>query len=409
MKAFLLINCLLWGGLSLAQDAWPQYRGPNRDGVSPMKNILKSWPESGPKQLWKVSIGTGFSAIAVVDGHVYTMFADGDREFLGCFNEANGTEKWRLDVGALFKDEFGDGPRSGPVVDGDLVFGLGSNGQLHAANRKTGKEVWKVSFTEAMSGKVARWGYSSTPLVDGDRLIVEVGGGEERGVAALDKKTGKTLWSAYNGETGYVSPIAIDYKGQRQYVFIGTKKAEPNRAPPQELVGFSKDGKVLWSHEIPGFTVAMPIFVGPDKIFVSASNDDGCRLIQLKEKDGKIAPEELWQSRYMKNHFNSSVVYKGHVFGFSNATLTCLSLETGERKWSKRGLGKGSLVLVDNHFMVLSDKGRLLMIEASTEGYRQISAWQALEGKSWTEPTAADGKLFLRNLTEMSCIDLRKS
>ncbi len=409
MKTALVTVCLLMGSMVLAQDAWPQYRGPHRNGVSNTKNILKSWPESGPKQLWKVSIGTGFSSISVMDSMVYTMFADGEREYLGSFDEKTGKENWRLDVGALFKDSFGDGPRSGPVLDGDMVFGLGSNGELHAANRKTGKEIWKLSFPESLNGKVARWGYSSTPLVDGDRIIVETGGVDKRGISALDKKTGKVLWSAYNGETGYASPIVINFKGQKQYVFVTTKQAEPNRAPPQELAGFSTDGKLLWSKPIPGFTVAMPILVDSDKIFVSASNDDGCRLFQLKETDGKYDIEELWASRNMKNHFNSSVVYKGHVFGFSNATLTCLNLETGEKVWTKRGLGKGSLVLVEDRFLVLSDKGRLLMIEASTEGFNQINAWQALEGKSWTEPTVADGKLFLRNLQEMSCIDLRKS
>jgi len=409
LKVWLFSLCLLLAGVAQAQDAWPQYRGPNRDGISQTKNILKSWPETGPKQLWKVSIGTGFSAIAVKDGGVFTLFADGEREYLGRFDEATGKESWRLDVGALFKDSFGDGPRSGPVIDGDVVYGLGSNGELHAANQKTGKEIWKLSFPEAMKGEVARWGYSSTPMIDGNRLVVEVGGGDQRGIAALDKTTGKVLWSVYNGKTGYASPIVINFKGQKQYVFIGTQPAEPNSAPPQELVGISTEGKVLWTQKIPGFTVAMPIFVGPDKIFVSASNDDGCRLFQLQEKDGTITSTQLWESRFMKNHFNSSVVYDGHVFGFSNATLTCLSLETGEKKWTKRGLGKGSLILVEDRFMVLSDRGRLLMIEASSEGYKEINGFQALEGKSWTEPTAADGKLFLRNLQEMSCINLRKS
>ena len=188
----IMIAFVLFASISLcAQDNWPQYRGPNRDGHSGSTGMLKTWPENGPRLMWRVPIGEGFSAITVVDGLLYTGFAEAEKEFLGCYEADSGKELWRLAIGEIFNDEFGDGPRSAPTVDGELVFALGSKGELHAADRKTGKEVWMVSCSERFGSKVARWGYSMSPLVDGDRVIMEAGGGENNAIVAPGPKNGK--------------------------------------------------------------------------------------------------------------------------------------------------------------------------------------------------------------------------
>ena len=411
---------LLWCGLAmilvmcrtsseeLPKDDWPQFRGPNRDGIATSTGLLESWPEEGPRLMWKVPIGQGFSGITVAGNMLYTGFAGEDREYLGCYDEATGKELWRLDLGEKFVDEFGDGPRSSPVIDGETVFALSSNGDLHAVDRKTGKALWSVSFPKKFESKVARWGYSMSPLVDGDMLVVEAGGGEGEGIAALNKKTGDIIWTGFDGEVGYSSPVAVDLNGQRQYIFVASKPGDPRQPPKQAVISISKEGALLWEHAIPGFTVAMPLFIEPDKIFISASNDDGCRLLQIKSDSGQITVGDGWQTRFMKNHFNSSIAHKGYIYGFSNATLTCLSADTGEKIWAKRGLGKGSLVLAEDRLIALSDKGKLVLFEASPEGYKEISAFQPFHGKSWTSPTIAGGKMFLRNQKEMAGFDLRR-
>ena len=224
----------------------------------------------------------------------------------------------------------------------------------------------------------------------------------------LDRKTGKTIWSAYNGVVGYSSPVFATINGQPQYVFLVSKPGDQPQAPPKQFaVGLSREGQVLWEHPAPGFIVAMPLFVPPDRIFFSASNDDGARLLKLNQVDGKTQVEEVWHTQFMKNHFNSSVVSGDSIYGFSNATLTCLSLADGEKKWVKRGLGKGSLVLIDGRLLALSDKGRVVLFEATPEAYREVHAFQPFTAKSWTSPTVAGGKLFMRTQKEMAGYDLK--
>ncbi len=411
-----LIVCwaILWtvGAASAREpepDTWPQFRGPNRDGVSRSTGLLAAWPEDGPRELWRVPLGEGFSGIVVDAGRVYTMFAEGDRELLGCFDLKNGREIWRRDIDKKFVDEFGDGPRSAPTVDGDVVYALGSNGELAAVDKRSGEARWRVSFAKRFDAAVQRWGYSGAPLVDGERLLVETGGGDRQAFAAFNKKTGETLWTAYDGVPGYSSPIAVDFAGKRLYIALASQMGESRNAPPkQQLVAFSPDGKLVFKQPAPGFLVAMPVFVPPDKVFVSASNDDGCRLYRLKSRDDGVVLEELWANRSMRNHFNSSVYRDGYLYGFNNATLQCVDAASGQRQWGKRGFGKGSLTLADGKLLVVSDRGKLALIDAAPAAYREISSFQALQGKCWTSPTVVGGKALLRNQKEMVCFDLRK-
>jgi len=406
--AALALCCPLWAGApEAAADVWPQFRGPNRDGVSHAKGLAASWPEQGPRELWRTPIGEGFSAMVVDGDRLYTMFSEEGRELLGCFGFNDGRERWRRDLDKLFVDEFGDGPRAAPTVDGDLVYALSSNGTLAAVDKRSGAERWRVSFAERFGAKPPRWGFSGAPLIEGGMALVETGGGENEAFAAFDKLTGETLWTAYDGVGGYSSPIVIDWQGRRLAVALASQPGDhPNAPPKQQLIGLTMDGKLAWRRDTPGFLVAMPVFAPPDRVFVSASNDDGCRMFRLSGKDGDLALEELWANRSMRNHFNSSIFFEGHLYGFNNATLQCVDAADGERKWGKRGFGKGSLTLVEGKLILISDRGRVVLADASSEGYREISAFQALKGKCWTSPTVTAGKLLVRSQTEMACFDL---
>ena len=388
---------------SSAED-WPQFRGIHRNGVSAETGMLGSWPEGGPKEVWRVPIGEGYSAVSVVGNRLYTMFADNDEEkpteFAAAFDAATGKELWRVPVGEKSITQFGNGPRSTPTVDGDSLYVLGSRGDLVALATKDGAERWRINLTEAFGSQVPYWGFSTSPLIDGKQLVIEGGGPEGKSYVALNKKTGETRWTFGDGpqSPGYNSPIAVDMGGGLRYVYVVGEK----------LTALDPDGKEIWSYPWPsGETHAAPLFVPPNRLFASGAEGVGGTLVEVQDNGGEASASEVWHTRFMRNHFSSSVFHDGHIFGFDNATLKCLSVDDAKLAWAKRGLGKGSLILIDGHLIVLSDLGQMLLVEATAEGFRQKGSVQALEGRSWTAPTLSGGRLYLRNHTEMVSYDIK--
>ena len=285
------------------------------------------------------------------------------------------------------------------MVDGDALYVLGASGDLVALATKSGDERWRVNLKEEFGSKQPGFGFSASALVDGKQLIVEGGGPEGKSYVALDKKTGKMLWS--HGDTAdepnYNSAIAIDMDGKRRYVYIVDTR----------IVALDEKGAEIWSHPWPeGETHASPLFVPPDMIFASGIEGVGATLFRIKEEGGKGSVEEVWESRFMRNHFSSSVLHDGYIYGFDNANLRCIAVADAKSQWVKRGLGKGSLILADGHLIVLSDTGKLVLVEATAEGYEEKGSVQALEGRSWTAPTLAGGILYLRNGAEIVAYEI---
>ncbi len=385
---------------TVGQD-WPQFRGEFRDGVSREKDLLQSWPESGPKEVWRQSIGDGYSGIAIVGDRLYTMYAtagDEPTEVAAAFDANTGKELWNTPMSERFDNGFGDGPRSTPTVDGDTVYVLSSRGVLAALSTEDGSERWKLSLTEAFGSAVPTFGFSTSTLVDGDQLIVEGGGTEGKSYAALDKKTGKVQWTLGEGPPGYNSPLPIQVGGETRYVYFGSGK----------LNCVNAKGEEVWSHVWPeAETHAMPIFIPPNQVFGSGAEGAGAALYKVHEEEGKATVEEVWTMPFMRNHFSSSVYHDGHIYGFDNATLKCISLVDGKMQWGKRGLGKGSLILADGRLVILTDQGKLLLAKASPDGWEETGSVQALKGKCWTSPTLANGRLYLRNHTEMVSYEVK--
>jgi outer membrane protein assembly factor BamB len=386
---------------------WPQFRGVNRDGISAETGLSMGWPEEGPKEVWRQKVGPGYSSISIVGEHGYTMWAaelDGEpTEFAVAFDIATGKELWRTPVGERYDNEFGDGPRSTPTVDGKTVYVLSSRGDLLALKLDDGSEIWSMSLTEKFGGQMPYFGFSTSTLVDGNQLLIEGGGPDGKAYASLNKKTGEVNWtsgSPPDSGPGYNSPIAVTMGGERRYVYLLGDK----------MTCMDDKGNEVWTHPwpYPGETHAMPIFVPPNKIYASGAEGVGAQLVAVTEDGGKATVEEVWKTRLMKNHFSSAVIVDGYVYGFDNATLRAISVEDGETAWAKRGYGKGSLIYADGHLLVLSDKGLLLSIEATPEAYREKGRVQALSGKCWTNPTLSAGKLYLRNHDEMVVYDLTR-
>jgi outer membrane protein assembly factor BamB len=404
-----MVICIVAGivaGIAAAAGAqeWPQFRGPERNGISRDSGILRTWPEAGPAELWRQKIGIGYSAVSVVGDRLYTMYTtqedDQEIELAAAFDAATGKQLWGTPVGQAIVSDWGNGPRSTPTVDGDTVYVLGSLGKLMALAAADGSKRWEVDLPERFGGRAPYHGFSASVLIEGDTLIVETGAPEGKAFAGLDKATGETRWTVGDDarSPGHSSPLPVDLLGQHQVLYLVLGK----------IVALSPDGRELWSHPLPRSEAhSMPIFVAPDLVFISGAEGIGAHLFRVTQEESGMSAEEVWSSRVIRAHFSSCAVHEDHIYGFDNATLKCIVTATGEQKWSKRGLGRGSLIVAEDHLIVLSDKGRLLLLEATPAGYVEKGRVQALEGRSWTAPVLAGGKLYLRNHTEMVCYDIK--
>lgn len=391
--------CLfLLPGATVAAD-WPQFRGPNRDGISPEAGVLKSWPEGGPRVFWKIPLGEGFSQVAAVKNRLYVLYGQGNDDVAAALDAATGKQLWRVRLDDKYSDGQGNGPRATPTVDGDLVYVLTASGKLAALRTANGQTAWRHDLVGEYGATPPQWGISTSPLVEGNLLIVNVGGSNNRSVMAFDKTNGKPVWSSLGDGAGYSAPIIITVGGVRQ-VIVFTAGAIVSLAP--------KDGRLYW--RIPWKTdydvnAATPIFLPPDKLFISSGYDTGAGLFQIKAAGNQVSAKEIWRSRGMKNQFSSSVLHNGIVYGFDNATLKAIDAATGEERWRQRGLGHGSLILAGGNLVVFSEKGTLALLEATPKEYKQLGAIRVLEGKCWTAPTLANGRLYLRNEEHLIALD----
>jgi outer membrane protein assembly factor BamB len=398
------IFCFSGGGTE-AQPAggsteWPQWRGPNRDGMSSLVPLSKQWPESGPSQMWRKPLGEGFSGISISGSRLYTMYSKGTHEYVVCLNAADGGELWKVRTGATYMEGHGNGPRSTPTVDGDRIYAMGASGELFALDAGTGKVIWRRDLRLEFGSNRPTWGFSSSPLIEGQLVLIEAGGSNNRSLMAFDKETGEVVWGSGEDPIGYSSPIALNSGGTRQILFF-TGAALVSLSPAS--------GEPYWRYEWPNsshINVAMPLFIAPDRVFVSSSYSTGGAMVQITQADSGLGVAELWFTKKMKNHFNTSVYHEGMLYGFDNAILTCLDAETGEVSWQARGYGKGSLIYADGHLIVLSDDGRLAIVEANPQAHVEVGSAQILSGRCWTAPSLANGRLYLRNLEEIVSLDI---
>ena len=415
--AFLIICLLLCGGVSVAGASdWPQWRGPDKDGISREMGLLKEWPDGGPQVLWRVSLGEGFSGISVVGERVYTMFSEGDDEFIVCLNASNGEEIWRFRSDSNYIESMGgNGPRATPTIDGELLYTVTAQGKLYALNTENGEKAWSHDMKNEFGSEIPRWGVCTSPLVEGDLLLVEVGGKDGKSIVAFDKTNGDVIWSSHTDTLGYSSPIALTIGGIRQLiVFTGT-----------QLVSVSpENGNLYWTYPWQtqyDVNAATPVFIPPDKIFISSGYGKGAAVVQVRgmastassvgeseeEKNRvEIKVVEIWKNEKMKNHFATSVLHGNYLYGFDNAILKCIDANTGDEKWKTRGYGKGTLMLANDHLIILGDRGKLGLAEATPYDYNEVASAEVLSGLCWTVPTLANGRLYARNEKEMVCLDM---
>lgn len=399
---FATVLLLSVASAALAQSAgnWPQWRGANRDGISKETGLLKQWPAEGPPLAWKASgAGRGYSSVSISNGKLYTMGLRGDREFVVAFDVATGKEAWATAHGSAFRNDRGDGPRGTPTIDGDRVYALGGAGDLSALDARTGKIVWTKNILREFGASNIVWGISESPLVLGNKVLVNAGG-RDASIVALNKADGSVIWKSQSDEAGYSSAIPVDINGITQVVFFTAQRA----------VGLdSKDGRLLWEYERPSnntSNAATPIVRG-NRIFISSDYGTGGGVVEIKP-DNKA--QEIYFTKDMKNHHSSSVLIGDHLYGFSSSILTAMKFDTGELAWRNRSVGKGSLVYADGHLYLLSENGVVGLVEATPAEYKEKGRFRIPQESlpTWAHPVVAGGRLYLRDQDTIYAYDVRE-
>ena len=406
LSAF-IAAALLTATLAPAAD-WPQWRGANRDDISAETGLLKKWPASGPKKVWMFDdAGLGYSGYSIVGDTLYTMGARDAVEYVIAVDVTTGKEKWSTEAGPLYTNGWGDGPRSTPTIDGDHLYTIAGRGNLVCLATATGKKVWEVSMTDDLGGKLQSWGYTESPIIEGD-LVVCTPGGSEGTLAAFDKKTGKKKWQTkdWTDNAQYSSIIGVTHNGGRQLIQLTM----------QTLAGVDpSNGKVLWTSEFPGKTAVIPTPVFKDgQVFVAAGYGVGCQSVKIGAGN---QVEKLYENTNMVNHHGGVVLVGDHLYGYSDkGGWTCMELKTGEVVWADKSAKKGAIHYADGMLYLLEeDSGTVILIEASPKGWNEKGRFviepqttqRNPKGKVWTHPVVANGKLYLRDQELLFCFDVK--
>jgi outer membrane protein assembly factor BamB len=387
-------------------NPWPQWRGPNRDGISPETGLLKEWPRGGPPLAWKATeCGQGYSSVAVAGGRVFTMGDGPGGSAMHCFDENSGQKLWSSQTIGRTGGNY-DGTKSTPTVDGDRVYGLGQFGDLICLEAGTGREVWRKSLTRDMGGQFSNWNYAESPLVDGDNLIVSPGG--SRGLlAALHKATGAPVWRSaqWTDEVQYVSPVVSELGGRRHYITL----------TQQTLAGVdAANGQILWRAPRAGQTAVIPTPVIYNNIvFVTSGYGVGCNAFQVSGQGGRYGVKPLYANKELVNHHGGVVLLDKYVYGHSDrGGWKCMDVTNGEVKWAEMGVGKGAVVFADGHLYCRAEAGNgsVALVEATPAGYREKGRFNQPDRSrqnSWAHPVIANGRLYLRDQDVLLCYDVR--
>jgi outer membrane protein assembly factor BamB len=389
---------------------WPGFRGPGRDGVVHGVRIATDWAASPPVELWRRPIGPGWSSFAVDGSRIFTQEQRGDHEVVACYDAASGAQVWiHRDAARFFESNAGAGPRGTPTLSNSRVYTFGATGILNALDAGSGAVVWSRDAASDSAGspsmtgektKVPDWGFSSSPLVVDDVVIVAVAGQ----LVGYDIATGRPRWFGPAGGVSYSSPHLATIDGVPQVLLLSA--AGLTSVTPA-------DGKPLWEHPWPGgFPLVQPALTGDGDILIAASGSSGIRRVAIAHGPGGWNAEKRWGTAGLKPYFNDFVVHEGHAYGFDGRILASIDLADGERKWKGGRYGNGQLVLLPDQdlLLVLSEEGELALVAAAPDQFTELARFKAIEGKTWNHPVLVGDVLLVRNGEEMAAFRLpRKS
>ena len=372
---------------------WYRWRGPDLNGISKEAGWQARCPAEGPKKLWKGSVGTGFSSFSVSGGLVYTMGNTNDTDSTFCLDARTGKVVWHHSYPCpLDPNNFEGGPCATPTVADGRVYTFSRKGHLFCLDAAKGTVIWSKNLNKELGLEIPRWGCASSALVEGDLVVQNMG---SAGVA-LDRKSGKVVWVSGKSAGAYATPVPLTIGGEQCLAILAR----------QSLVAVkTATGQEVWSYPWQtsyDVNAADPIVVG-DKIFISSGYNRGGTVLKL----GAPTPEKVWENKNMRNHFNSCVLWQGHLYGPDDSGLRCLAFDTGNLKWTDREFRKGSLMVADGKLVALSERGELIIAEPSPAGFKPISRAQILTGKCWTTPVLSNGHIYCRNAVgDVVCLDV---
>jgi outer membrane protein assembly factor BamB len=381
------------GTFTASGSDWPRWRGPDLNGISPEKGWQAQWPAQGPKLLWKASVGTGFSSFSVSDGRVYTMGNQTNTDWVFCLEAKTGKVVWGQSYPCpLDPKNFEGGPCATPSVAEGRIYTFSRKGDLFCLDATKGTVVWSKNLNRELGLEIPTWGCASSALVEGAMVVVNMG---SAGVA-LDGKSGKVIWVSAKSAGAYATPVPLKLGSEQCLAILSRDSLVAVKAA---------SGQQVWSYPWKteyDVNSADPIVDG-DKIFISAGYNHGGSVVKVAGQ----TPQKVWENKNLRNHFNSCVLWQGYLYGPDDSGLRCVAFATGELKWTYAGFGKGSLMVADGKLVALSEKGELIIAEATPAAFKPISRAQVLKGKCWTSPVLSNGHIYCRNAVgDVVCLDV---
>jgi outer membrane protein assembly factor BamB len=381
---------------TLMRAEWPGFRGRGRDSIIHGVRIDTDWSAKPPVAVWRRPIGPGWSSFAVQGALLYTQEQRGEDEVVAAYNVVSGEPVWRhRDRARFWESNGGAGPRGTPTIDGGRVYALGATGLINALDAATGAVVWSRDAAKDTGAKEPTWGFSGSPLVLDDQVIVAASGS----LVSYDRATGNPRWKGPTTGASYSSPQLMTIGGVPQILLLSATGLT-SVAPA--------DGVKLWAHEWKGYPIVQPAQTADGDVLIAVTESSGTRRLAASRGPGGWTVEERWTSNGLKPYFNDFVVHQGHAYGFDGRMLSCIDLKDGARKWKGGRYGGGQLVLLpdQNLLLVLSEEGELALVGATSDQYRELAKTPAIEGKTWNHPVLVGDKLLVRNDREMAAFRL---
>jgi len=386
------------------EGSWPQWQGPDRNGISKEAGLLQDWPKSGPPVVWSVNtMGRGYGSVAILGDRIYVQGTQGKDSVVFCVNRMDGKTLWIRSLGPRLNQDRGEGPRGTPTVEREQLYALTEAGDLACLKVRDGSVVWSRNILREFGGENPNWHISESPLVDGSNLIITPGG-NKASIVALDKATGETVWTSkeLSDRAGYSSCIVANVQGVRAITTITSSAAVGVRAD---------DGKLLWRYErVANDTanITTPLF-HDNKVFYTTAYGTGCALLGLTAENGLIQAREIYFTREMMNHHGGVVLVNGCLYGYSNSILTCMEFETGKVLWKNRSVGKGSLTYADKNLYLLGENHLVGLARATPDGYQEHGRFAIpdLGYPSWAHPVVCGAMLYIRNQGELTCYNIK--